>query len=403
MPATSQAFEPTAAPRNAASSPRADRLGDPETRLGILVCERRGTPPFAESSYLRRLCLLGERIGIKPFAFDPASWNPGDGSVKAWNWDSRGNRWTTARRPLPAAAYDRAWPESGQERLRFRKALRTLREERRLVLLNGSLPHKAKVFETLARDRTFIPYLPPTAPYRGPGSLESWLRKHRLAAFLKPAAGSQGRRVLSVTRRKDGTTDLIGRDSANRPLRRSFDNGAEALRRLDRWIGSRRYLMQPLLDLRGPSGEPCDVRALCQKDRSGRWTVTGIAARIGSPASVTANLHGGGMAVSARETLALHFGKERGEKLYAQIRELSLSIADRLEQSFGRFAEFGLDYGIERNGKLWFLEANSKPGRAAMESVGTDASLAAAEKPLSYAKSILLRPPGRVIHEFDHL
>jgi hypothetical protein len=98
------------------------------------------------------------------------------------------------------------------------------------------------------QDREIAVLLPPTALYRGADSLAAWLRKHCGSAFLKPIAGSQGKRVIAVSSSQDGSVLLNGRDSRNRPIRRRFDNEEGALRRLDGWIGSRAYLMQPLLD-----------------------------------------------------------------------------------------------------------------------------------------------------------
>jgi hypothetical protein len=301
--------------------------------------------------------------------------------------------------------------------------------------LNGRLPHKGKVYEILSKDRTFSDLVPPTALYQGPASLAAWLRKHRDSAFLKPIAGSQGKRVVSVVRSRNGEVLLTGRQGDNRPISTQCENETEALQRVDSWIGDRAYLMQPMLQLQGRTGEPFDLRALMQKDKSARWTLTGIAARLGAPGTVTANLHGGGTSASAKEVLEQFYGEPRGAELLRKIEKFSYSIVARLEQTFGRFAEIGLDFGVDRNGKLWFLEANSKPGRTAMRSAGQRAAQAAAEQPLSYAKSILLRPattdtrrpplgsgcslattdarlsplgngyatPGRVIHEFDHL
>ncbi|MFC4600448.1 YheC/YheD family protein [Cohnella hongkongensis] len=406
MPATFPVFKTVFAP----SSP---------IELGVLVCERQGLPPFAESRYLRRLCLIAARLGMPLFAFAPWTWNSQDDSVRGWVWNERRSEWAPERRKLPSVVYDRAWPESEQERRRYRQALQAIQSAKRLVFLNGSLPHKGAVYEALAKDRTLAGILPPTAPYRGASSLASWLREHRGAAFLKPVAGSQGKRVMAILRQQGGTVTLSGRDDRNRPLRRSGVSETEALRKVDRWIAGRAYLMQPMLDLRTCAGEPFDVRALMQKNRRGRWTLTGAAARVGSPSSVTANLHGGGIAIAADKTLVSQFGERRGKELLEEIAKRSSAIVSLLEQTFGRFAEIGLDYGIERSGKLWFLEANSKPGRAAMGSAGQEAFFAAAEQPLSYAKSILLRlattdarrspqgsgcaSPGRVIHEFDHL
>jgi len=375
------------------TSPVSDfnRVNSDRSSLGILVCEREGNPPFAESSYLKRLGLLGPALGLQTFAFDPWTWDPKDDSVKCWSWNTRTRQWETSRRKFPDIAYDRAWPGTAEEKRRYRLAMGRIRSYRRFVMLNGSLPHKGKVYEMLARDREIATIIPPTARYQGPSSLDAWLRKHRCGVFLKPVAGSQGKRVVAVVQRANGTVELIGRYGDNRPLFRSCSSEKEALNRLDRWIGGRSYLMQPLLDLRGNSGEAFDLRVLMQKDRKGRWSLTGAAARIGAPGSVTANLHGGGTAAAAEETLASLFGRPRGDELMQKIVKVSYSIADRLEQSFGRFAEIGLDYGIERNGNLWFLEANSKPGRAAMVPVGRDAAIAAAAQPLSYAKFILLR------------
>lgn len=375
----------------------------PPASLGVLVCERGGDPPFAECSFVRRLCAIGAAIGLDVFAFAPWTWDPIDGTVDGWSWNGRSRLWETVRKAAPVVVYDRTWPGSTEEKNRCRSAMRRLREDGRFTFLNGRLPHKAKVQAALARYPELAAVLPPTSPYKGAPSLASWLRKHRRAAFLKPVDGSQGKRVIAVLPEADSAIRLTGRDSKNRPLSRRFANGADAVRRLDRWIGGRAYLVQPMLDLVGNSGEPYDLRVLTQKDERGRWAITGIAARLGAPGSVTSNLHGGGTAAPAEETLRSLFGERRGRELLEAVRNYSFKIVACLEQSFGRFAEIGLDFGIERNGKLWFLEANSKPGRAAMESAGRESTYAAAMRPLSYARSILLRPPGRVIHEFDHL
>jgi hypothetical protein len=195
--------------------------------LGVLVCERQGRPPFAESCYVKRLSVIGKKLGIRLFAFAPWTWNPRDDSVKGWIWNEKLRDWKPARRKLPSVVYDRAWPDSEEEKLRYRRALKTVQAAKRLVFLNGMLPHKGKVCEMLARDRALSAYLPPTAIYEGIPSLASWLRKHNRSAFLKPVAGSQGKRVLAVTLRQDGTVALTGRDGrfgrrrARRAVRRT--------------------------------------------------------------------------------------------------------------------------------------------------------------------------------------
>ncbi|MBO9598535.1 MAG: YheC/YheD family protein [Cohnella sp.] len=371
--------------------------------LGVLVCERDGELPFAEDAYLRRLSLAAQRFGLSLLVFAPWTWNPRSNSVRGWSWSNREQRWIPRVSELPRVVYDRAWPSTEPEKRLFRSAINRIVAVRTLTFLNSRLPHKGKVGELLSRESKFAALVPPTAAYEGTNSLLGWLREHGNAAFLKPAAGSQGRRVIAFERSAGGPARLAGRTSSNRPFIRSFGNERDAFVRLHRWIGSRAYIMQPLLELRTALGEPFDLRSLLQKNERGRWTITGIAARIGSPGTVTANLHGGGRAEPASKALIPLLGEARARALEQEIRATSFKLVAWFEETFGRFAEIGLDFGVDRSGKLWFLEANSKPGRAAMKFAGDEAAERAVALPLSYASTIMLRPSGRVIHEFDHM
>lgn len=371
--------------------------------LGILVCERPGNPPFAEGSFLLKLILTGNRAGLRVFAFDPRSWRPSDGTVMGWTPDENGSDWRCSPHPLPGVVYDRSWPDSREESVHIRQAVSRMESAGKLQYLNSKLPDKWRVYSVLSKYEDLSRLLPPTELYDGPDSLRACLDRNGGAAFLKPASGSQGRRTAACIRGKDGGLRICGRQSDNRPFDLAFDDEQEAAGKLRRWIGTRTYLMQPLLALNGPEGEPFDIRVLLQKNGRGYWAVTGAAARIGSSGTFTANLHGGGSAEPADRRLSALFGTDRSADLMKAVREACRAIVRRLESHFGRFCELGLDFGVDRSGRLWFLEANSKPGRYAMAGISDSAAETAAARPIAYAKSILLRPPGRVIHEFDYL
>ena len=357
--------------------------------------------PFAEGAYIRQLSAAADQQGIALIAFAPWTWDARSNSVRGWTWNKREKRWIARATPIPRVVFDRAWPSSEPERRRFQGALRRLQEAAPLTFLNGRLPHKGKVGELLSRDSEFASLVPPTAPYLGPKALQDWLRRQGGAAFLKPASGSQGRRAIAYRQAVDGTVALAGRTGSNRPFSLTSASETDALSRLHRWIGSRAYIMQPLLALHTEDGEPFDLRALLQKNGRGRWTITGIAARVGAAGTVTANLHGGGRAIPPSRALIPLLGEQAARAMEQRIRDTSLRLADWIEGTFGRFSELGLDFGVDRSGNLWFMEANSKPGRAAMCSAGKAAASNAVALPMSYASTILLRSSGRVIHEFD--
>jgi len=377
------------------------RAGARRPALGVLVCERdppeRDSPagggePFAEADFIRRLQEAGDRLGLEVFAFAPWTADAASRTAFGWRWDAAAGAWRRARMPLPALLYDRAWPGGDEVRRRFRTALRRLLDgDHPPRLLNARLPGKAAVHAVLSRHPAIRPHLPPTFPYTGPDGLRDRLERWGGAAFLKPAGGWQGRGVLAVRRRPGGLLELAGRTRRNEPFRLEAREEAAALERIDRWIGARPYLMQPFLELATPEGDPFDLRLLVQKNAAGRWTLTGAAVRLGRPGGITANLHGGGVPLPPETALARWLGEDAARERMREARRLAADIVRQLESSFGRFAELGLDFGIDRAGKLWFLEANGKPGRAAARRAGRRADALSHLRPLMYARSILLR------------
>jgi len=384
--------------------------------LGVLVCRRNpkklpadapaaggpsaGTPPaeaprveapFAEADFIRRLQEAGGRIGLEVIAFDPLMADAASRTIHGWRWDAGEGAWRGAARPLPALLYDRAWPEGDAERRRFRAALRRLLDgDDPPRLLNAPLPGKTAVHAALSRHPAIRRHLPPTVPYTGMDSLRGRLDEWDGAVFLKPDGGWQGRGILALRRKSGGLLELAGRTTRNVPFRLA---GREEviLALVHRRMGARSYLMQPYLELVTPGGAPFDLRLLVQKNTIGRWTLTGAAVRLGRPDGVTANLHGGGTPLSPEDALARWFGEDAARELMSKARRLAAVIVRQLESSFGRFAELGLDFGIDRSGALWFLEANGKPGRTAARRAGRRADALSHLRPLMYARSILLR------------
>ncbi|GJM71157.1 hypothetical protein HMSSN036_33730 [Paenibacillus macerans] len=87
-------------------------------------------------------------------------------------------------------------------------------------------------------------------------------------------------------------------------------------------------------------------------------------------------------------------GKTGGKSVVQTIRHLSLRVPEYLESRFGRLAELGLDFGVDREGRVWILEVNSKPGRTSFFRIGDPISARKSiENPISYARYLLLSKP----------
>ncbi|OMF35911.1 hypothetical protein BK133_09455 [Paenibacillus sp. FSL H8-0548] len=375
--------------------------------LGIVVASikqqesnRNAEPLLPEPAFYRALSIAGKQLGIDVFVFTADSLKPH--LKQLFGYQLIDNRWVHQRVPFPDIIYDRCFFSNANEQLGCRHMLRQLAAIQPYRLLNGALPAKLEVYEGLKADDQLAKHLPVTLTYASAQQLHTFIDRCPGGIILKPSAGMQGRGIIHVKSCCHDRSILItGRTRQNRSFTHTFE-GKQALSIwINRFIKGSSYLIQPYLDLSGTDNKPFDVRALIQKDERGRWVLTGTAARVGHSGSLTSNLHGGGEALPASELLCAKFGKPESERLLDQIHTISKQTAERLESKYGRFAELGLDYGIDQSRYLWLLEVNSKPGRSSFRKIGAPlAEQQSIERPLIYAAFLSRRlSPSFVANE----
>ncbi|GMK38477.1 hypothetical protein PCCS19_15310 [Paenibacillus sp. CCS19] len=338
-----------------------------------------------EDRFLRMLAAAGAQQRIRVVVIDADFGSVQDGTMQGF--ERTNGRWEPCSCPLPDLVYDRSFARNAEDRVRIRKALQTLIHAGARPL-SSELPDKLLVQHALVSDPELVPLLPPTWPYRGKYQLLRLLRRRPEGLFLKPAAGSQGRGALRIRQTSEAVI-VEGRTRANRMFSFRYASAQEAADRVDRFVGTSRYLIQPLLPLNDADDQPHDVRLLMQKDGRGRWVSTCTVSRVGQSGSVTSNLHGGGTAQSAKERLSRLYGGDKAEVLMRTIINAGQQAAPLIEQHYGRFAEFGFDFGLSQGGTLWLLEANSKPGRQSLKLTGDErAEQLSASRLLSYARKL---------------
>jgi len=364
-------------------------------RLGIMVTERDRTPPFSNQHFYRRLCLIGNRHGLIVFVFPSERIDWASGTVIGYTVRHPREGWIKKRFPLPDLIYDRCFFTGRREYLAFRSQIRKLRRMSRITFLGHGLPGKWRVNEMLAGDEELAPYLPPMEKAENAAVVREWLNEHG-EVFLKPQGGSQGRGAMRIGTRDEGRHRYVvsGRDDLNRVFRYGFTD----FERLGRWLGlifrRRNYVMQPYLQLSTPDGEPCDIRSFVQKNKHGRWQLIGTALRVGRRGALTSNLHGGGRAEETLPFLTRHYG-ESAAGIIERIHSLTLRAAETLESRHGRLVELGVDFGVDRAGRIWILEVNSKPGRTVFARISDRAaSRLSLVNPIHYARYLWDRQLG---------
>ncbi|MEN6327702.1 MAG: YheC/YheD family protein, partial [Syntrophomonas sp.] len=216
-------------------------------------------------------------------------------------------------------------------------------------------------YKILSQKPELEPYLPETRLIKNFQQVNNMVNRHK-AIYMKPINGSKGRNIIKVV--KTSGTYKYQYQINNQIFHGKSQNITSLRNSLHRVMGNRNYIVQKQINLLRSQGSVIDVRVMVQKDHTGRWHITGNICRIGRTGSITSNIAAGGHASHLTTVLAHNFDNgETRKAIENEVKMLALQAAQALEASVGSIGELGIDIGIDRNGRVWFIEANLKPAR----------------------------------------
>ncbi|OEG00063.1 hypothetical protein BHF71_06350 [Vulcanibacillus modesticaldus] len=333
--------------------------------LGIMVCKTKNL--FSEKDFYKLLQKAGEKLKIIVYVFYPNQIDWKTNKVKGFQYNFSLNKWEDQWFPLPDFIYDRCFYSSSHSYLAYKPYIKKLKEQKKIRFLGNGLKGKWSVYKILSSNPEFIKYLPKTAIYNDSTQLFQWLADFPIV--LKPTGGSHGKGIIKIDF-KDNNYQIVGRDINNNKINQQIRDQDILGDWVNLFIDKRSYLIQQYLDLITLNNEPYDIRVLVQKNQYGKWEITGSAVRIGDAANITSNLHGGGQVQNTESLLIKQFGKQKAKEILKQIKQLAESIPSYIESVHGNLFELGLDLGVDLSGKVWIIEANSKPGRKVFSLLG---------------------------------
>ncbi|MFS1511802.1 YheC/YheD family protein [Chengkuizengella sp. SCS-71B] len=359
--------------------------------LGIMVSDLNTALSIDGQNFFKRLCVFGLKLKMTVFIFalNQIQWEKNQLTGVIY----KNKTWITETFPIPALIYDRCFIKSREQYLLYRKQLSMLKNITEVQLLGNRLKDKWSVYHLLKLDPFIKNVLPKTELYNI-GTLNLWLN-HQNELILKPISGSHGKGILHIKKNDHNHYIIQGRDKKNIPIDVTYEQYSSLVNNIQQFIQNRKYVIQQYLQLKTKSNTSFDIRALVQKNGSGYWQFTGMAVRCGQPGSLTSNLHGGGLVKEVRPFLINEYGEAKTLEIMNSIREIVEQLPTVLETHFGRLSELGIDLGVDSLGKVWLLEANSKPGRSIFNHL-KDENLknTSIQLPIYYANYLLQRHIG---------
>lgn len=340
----------------------------------------------AQSDFFRALCRRGRHAGELVYVFSPDDVDWTRRMVHGFVWSERapggGGAWVRVEVPLPHVVYDRVQSRRADRDAAMRLTKQRLVQEFGVQLFPDGFLDKWRMHEMLAQKRLLAPYLPATARLSGAGTLRNYLGQYR-TLYLKPAHGSLGAGIYVAERTQRGYALRYQRRGRLRVQRAARIDGLwERFRQTAR---NTPYVAQQGLNLASAAGCRFDVRLLMQKDEYNVWRQTKMFARLARPGRITSNITTGAEGVSVTSVLRPILG-EKTTACVRRLKAVAVLVARTTEEALGQpLGELGVDLGVDRDGRVWLIEVNSKPFRKVTE--GTPRIVRRSiDRPLGYAR-----------------
>lgn len=278
----------------------------------------------------------------------------------------KGKRWVLKTLPFPMVIYDRCFGTNAQRDGYLLRA--RLKNVPGSVVFNA-MPKLRKwpTYQLFIKNPKLAPHVPKTSTYlTGEDLTKALMRLDRV--YLKPNSLSKGHGVFRVA------GNFKGLVVEHRGPRGNEVNQLRTPEQLNKLLApfikrGRGYLFQQEIPLAKYKGNPFDMRVLCQKDITGKWTIAGIAVRIAASGSIITSPRSGGSVTSWPNALQTVFNQQEDTPngVAARVTKVALEVCHTIEKHYGLCGELGLDIGVDHSGNVWIIEVNGKPLKVSLE------------------------------------
>ncbi|MGF9816434.1 YheC/YheD family protein [Bacillus toyonensis] len=218
--------------------------------------------------------------------------------------------------------------------------------------------NKNSMYQLFKTDPYLSLFIPETKEIENDSDLFSFLDQYHYVV-LKPVSGSLGKGIMKLEVDANNQYTI---QHTNKTFR--FMDKSELLLFLTQKMNAKPYILQQYIPLAKVKGSPFDLRVIVQqKSNDYTWKVTGSYAKVAFDGYFTTNLAKKGKVMTVNQAVSDSNVKEKNLKeLLKKIDDVALKVAQKLKGISPHHRIWGLDMGIDHNGMLWIIEANSKPG-----------------------------------------
>jgi glutathione synthase/RimK-type ligase-like ATP-grasp enzyme len=286
------------------------------------------------------------------------------GELEGYFYNEEENKWGLSSIITPDVFYNRIHSRKLEKHSSYKQALNYWKNKG-VHIFNEFFLKKSEVYDLLAQENQLKAYLPETRT--GLQELSSMVTKHK-DIFIKEDQGSQGKKIIRMQQKESHYKIYQNSFHSKSPL--TISSLQDANTQINTWCESGSYIIQETIPFCCFKDKQLDFRILCHLNKVHNWMIVSSVARIAADNQFVSNLDRGGEILKPLAVLSHLFSKQSGEKVFSVIKELALETARTLSESSSTvLAEVGIDIGIDKSGKPWIIEVNSKPSKQAYSEI----------------------------------
>lgn len=351
--------------------------------VGVFVSKNQIPRLLKQKAHPRIVALVHANFHAKTtlYFFSLKNVQIGHQTIDGMYYDYKECYWKRATFPYPSILYKRGEHKnsSGKKYTTFLAQLASL-GTKRINYLQGFnkwiLYHKLNMYEEI-KD-----HLPETRRLTSVNVLKEMLRiTNKL--YVKASRGSRGKQVLRIVY-EDSTYKYSyynGRIFSNRT------GSPETLyKHIQKFFTNKEIIIQKAIDLVEVDGSIIDLRAEIQRDGNGNLDIVGIPVRM-SQKNAPITTHANSFTFEYFFKTFLSYTNEDIAILKNKVETLATNIYQCIEKNEGHVGELGIDLALDKDGKLWYIEANSQSAKVSLfKAYSREINSKAYLNPLEYAK-----------------
>ncbi len=222
--------------------------------------------------------------------------------------------------------------------------------------------NKMRKFRPLMIHPNTMAYIPDTEWY-SEDAAEKLLERYG-TVFVKPNKGRIGIGVMRLRHLERGKYEVHYQDQAE--VLNSLD---AALSRIHENMNpKKRYLVQQGIDLASVLDRPFDLRVVMHKV-DGKWQRSAWCVKISPPKLIVTNHARGGVILTVDQAFKQNKHIFNPEEMKQRLEAVCHTICDVFDLHYS-FAIIGLDMAVDKNGQIWFIEANTSPDHTMFSKLG---------------------------------